>query len=94
MINIHLSYYNIAEQLSNKTVITKKSAIPQVVEQSHEIKLKQNPQQLQRQLKKRNSTTEKHEITKKYLLTRPINYQNNLDGLTGKLHTYSTRYNE
>ena len=50
----------------------KKSKIPA----SHKIKLKVNTNK---------NSTGKHEISKKFWLTRPTIYQNNLDGLIGKL---------
>ena len=80
---IFIPYYCTAEQISNKTTVVKKSEIPKA--KSHEIKLKP-------QVKKKKNSTEKHEIKKKFVLTRPINYKNNLDAQTGKLLYLSSSF--
>lgn len=54
--------------------------------QSHEIKYKV----LVTESKKKKNSIMKHEISKKNYITKPINFQNNLDGISGTIRYFMT----
>ena len=78
--------FHLAEPaISNKTIVKKDNIDrPQPSDnlQSHEIKHKLLASATRN---KKKDSIGKHEISKKFYITKPVNFQNNLDGISGML---------